>query len=386
MRSWLGAEKQSGCQRASNNGRAMRCRLHTRAREKMLSIGLARQRESNSSSSSSSSKAINRMPTEANSGKKKQFSKTCHVSQPERAPGSRIFSWGPARSDCSSVVAPGQCHGGSGLKGPQQLHGCSEASSSGSTSSTSSVSADPAGHPSFASFSTRHRRRRVSRARCAVDSGAYATATADALKAHPTTHPLPPTPHRRVAIAAARLSSPYPGDAAIRNLAASPSISELVTASRDPQHPPARHPPPPVPYSQQPSASFGATNTMRLANLIAWAALGALAVIFAESSFAAAALINVPALYSCEPADIACLPRATTPSKGRDSDSHKLVFRARVDKGVNLVTWDSVDLIANATAIITVTDQTTPKQTALVTASAIVQPNPSGNTTCPSSR
>ncbi len=121
---------------------------------------------------------------------------------------------------------------------------------------------------------------------------------------------------------------------------------------------------------------------MRLANSIAWAALGALAVTVAESSFAAAALINVPALYSCEPADIRVLAKGNYTIEGRDSDSHKLVFRARVDKGVNLVTWDSVDLIANATAIITVTDQTTPKQTALVTASAIVQPNPSGNTTC----
>ncbi len=121
---------------------------------------------------------------------------------------------------------------------------------------------------------------------------------------------------------------------------------------------------------------------MRIANSIAWAALGALAVIVAESSFAAAALINVPALYSCEPADIRVLAKGNYTIEGRDSDSHKLVFRARVDKGVNLVTWDSVDLVANATAIITVTDQTSPKQTALVTASAIVQANPMGNTTC----
>lgn len=118
MRSWLGAEKQSGCQRASNNGRAMRCRLHTRAREKMLYWFGETEREQQQQSNQSHADRSQQREKEAFFENLPRFA---------AREGSRVshFSLGPARSDCSSVVAPGQCHGGSGLKGPQQLHGCS---------------------------------------------------------------------------------------------------------------------------------------------------------------------------------------------------------------------------------------------------------------------
>ncbi|SNX83621.1 uncharacterized protein MEPE_02328 [Melanopsichium pennsylvanicum] len=97
-----------------------------------------------------------------------------------------------------------------------------------------------------------------------------------------------------------------------------------------------------------------------------------------------AATIELPSLYSCEPATVRVLAQGNYTIEGRDQDSHKLVFRAHVRKGVSAVTWDSVDLVANTTAVMTVTDQigSSPTQTALVTASATVMANPSGNTTC----
>ncbi|SPO32164.1 uncharacterized protein UTRI_02721 [Ustilago trichophora] len=102
------------------------------------------------------------------------------------------------------------------------------------------------------------------------------------------------------------------------------------------------------------------------------------------ATLASAAMINIPPLYSCEPASIRVLAKGNYTIEGRDLDTHKLVFRAHVNKGVSSVNWDAVDLAPDATAVVTVTDQIgpNPTQTALVTAQALIQPNPTGNTTC----
>ncbi|CBQ70971.1 conserved hypothetical protein [Sporisorium reilianum SRZ2] len=114
---------------------------------------------------------------------------------------------------------------------------------------------------------------------------------------------------------------------------------------------------------------------MRLVSSIALVALA-----FAAVSHAA--FINLPTLYSCEPAAIRVLAKGNYTLEGRDLDTRKLHFRLRVQKGVSSVTWDAVDLPANATAIITVTDQIAASQTSAGSVQALVQPNPSGNTTC----
>lgn len=102
------------------------------------------------------------------------------------------------------------------------------------------------------------------------------------------------------------------------------------------------------------------------------------------ATLASAAMINIPPLFSCEPASIRVLAKGNYTIEGRDFDTHKLVFRARVNKGVSSVNWDAVDLAPNATAVVTVTDQIgpSPTETTLVTAQALIQPNPTGNTTC----
>lgn len=105
-------------------------------------------------------------------------------------------------------------------------------------------------------------------------------------------------------------------------------------------------------------------------------------IAFAFAAFAQAAFINLPTLYSCEPASIRVLAQGNYTLEGREIDSHKLYFRLRVQKGVTSVTWDAVDMPANATALVTVTDQISLTQTAVGSVQALVQPNPSGNTTC----
>ncbi|SPO25170.1 uncharacterized protein UTRI_02721_B [Ustilago trichophora] len=102
------------------------------------------------------------------------------------------------------------------------------------------------------------------------------------------------------------------------------------------------------------------------------------------ATLASAAMINIPPLFSCEPASIRVLAKGNYTIEGRDLDTHELVFRAHVNKGVSSVNWDAVDLAPNATAVVTVTDQIgpSPTQTARVTAQALIQPNPTGDTTC----
>ncbi|TKY87737.1 hypothetical protein EX895_003318 [Sporisorium graminicola] len=95
-----------------------------------------------------------------------------------------------------------------------------------------------------------------------------------------------------------------------------------------------------------------------------------------------AAFINLPPLYSCEPATIQVLAKGNYTLEGRELDSHKVYFHLRVQKGVSSVTWDAVDLAADATALISVTDQISASQTAVGSVQAVIQPNPSGNTTC----
>ncbi|CDS00419.1 uncharacterized protein SPSC_01655 [Sporisorium scitamineum] len=114
---------------------------------------------------------------------------------------------------------------------------------------------------------------------------------------------------------------------------------------------------------------------MRLASSIAL-----IAVVLA--AFSHAAIINLPTLYSCEPASIHVLAKGNYTLEGRNLETHKLHFRLRVQKGVTSVTWDSVDLAANTTALITVTEQISATQTSVGSVQALVQPNPSGSTTC----
>lgn len=96
------------------------------------------------------------------------------------------------------------------------------------------------------------------------------------------------------------------------------------------------------------------------------------------------ATVSLPNLYSCTPAEIRVHTTGNYTIEGHDSASKQLVFRAHVNAGVKRVTWDAVDLPANATALVTVTDQTgpSPTQTSVVTATALVAPNPVGNYTC----
>lgn len=103
-----------------------------------------------------------------------------------------------------------------------------------------------------------------------------------------------------------------------------------------------------------------------------------------SATLASAAMFKLPILYSCEPAIIPVLAKGNYTIESRDSNSNELVFRAHVKKKVNSVTWDSVELPADASVIVTVIDQLSiaGNQTAIATASATVQPNPTGNTTC----
>lgn len=118
------------------------------------------------------------------------------------------------------------------------------------------------------------------------------------------------------------------------------------------------------------------TTTMRVHASIAIAAVAALTTV------SRAALINLPTLYSCEPASIHILAKGNYTIEGRDGNSHKLVFRARIKKGVLAVTWDTVDLPANATALITVIDQISPTDTSNNSVQGSIFANPAGNTTC----
>lgn len=111
----------------------------------------------------------------------------------------------------------------------------------------------------------------------------------------------------------------------------------------------------------------------------AWLALALTALTSVMS-----AQITLPTLYSCEPADIRVLAQGNFTIEGRDMDTHKLVFRAHAPQSVTSVTWSAVDLPPNATAVITVFDEADSfdTQDTFANASALVQPNPSGNTTC----
>lgn len=102
----------------------------------------------------------------------------------------------------------------------------------------------------------------------------------------------------------------------------------------------------------------------------------------ALASFSHAASITLPTLYSCEPATIRVSAQGNYTIEGRNGASRKLVFRAHVNQGVTSVNWDYVDLAANDTALITVTDQISASQTSDDAVQALVQANPMGNTTC----
>ncbi|KAJ9478661.1 hypothetical protein PHBOTO_002177 [Pseudozyma hubeiensis] len=102
----------------------------------------------------------------------------------------------------------------------------------------------------------------------------------------------------------------------------------------------------------------------------------------ALASFSHAASITLPTLYSCEPATIRVSAQGNYTIEGRNGASRKLVFRAHVNQGVTSVNWDAVDLAANATALITVTDQISASQTSDDAVQALVLANPAGNTTC----
>ncbi|GAC98828.1 hypothetical protein PHSY_006423 [Pseudozyma hubeiensis SY62] len=102
----------------------------------------------------------------------------------------------------------------------------------------------------------------------------------------------------------------------------------------------------------------------------------------ALASFSHAASIKLPTLYSCEPAAIRVSAQGNYTIEGRDGTSNKLVFRAHVKQGVTSVNWDAVDLAANATALIAVTDQISASQTSNDAVQALVLANPAGNTTC----
>ncbi len=58
--------------------------------------------------------------------------------------------------------------------------------------------------------------------------------------------------------------------------------------------------------------------------------------------------VTLPNLYACTPADIRVKATGNYTIEGRDNGSHKLVFRAHVNKGVKSVTWSAVELPANA--------------------------------------
>lgn len=104
----------------------------------------------------------------------------------------------------------------------------------------------------------------------------------------------------------------------------------------------------------------------------------------ATATLVSGALLNLPTLTTCEPADIRVLAKGNYTVEARDSVSHRLYFRKRIRKGVSLVTWSAVDLPLNSTAIVTVTDQigSAATATSVVTDTAQVLPNPTGDVSC----
>ncbi|KAJ1028174.1 hypothetical protein NDA13_003620 [Ustilago tritici] len=92
--------------------------------------------------------------------------------------------------------------------------------------------------------------------------------------------------------------------------------------------------------------------------------------------------LTLPTLTSCEPAEILISATGNYTIQGRDVATHKLVFHAHIDQGVDHVTWNPVDLPPNSIALISILDQTSPFTTSLTSSQAAIFPNPLGNTSC----
>lgn len=169
MRSWLGPEKQSGCQRASNNGRAMRCRLHTRAREKMLYWFGETEREQ---------QQLQQQSNQSHADRSQQREKEAFFENLPRfaaREGSRVshFSFGPSSERlqlCGGARAVSRRVRAKGSATAARLQPRHQAAAA--PAAPAALAQIPPVIPHSPLFSTRHRRRRVSRARCAVDSGA----------------------------------------------------------------------------------------------------------------------------------------------------------------------------------------------------------------------
>ncbi|SOV09065.1 uncharacterized protein UDID_03695 [Ustilago sp. UG-2017a] len=92
--------------------------------------------------------------------------------------------------------------------------------------------------------------------------------------------------------------------------------------------------------------------------------------------------LTLPTLTSCEPAEILISATGNYTIQGREVATHKLVFHAHIDQGVDHVTWNPVDLPPNSIALISILDQTSPFTTSLTSSQAAILPNPLGNTSC----